>query len=222
MDRQQPDRTTSHGYSRATATADAVAVIAEPPVPASSPGKDLVQSLQSLRLGIIGLGYVGLPLAVEFGKCFQTVGFDISGGRIGALRRGFDSTMEVRPEELAASARLRFSSDLDDLRGCTVPQPDQGRRSGQSHREHPVRPQYRADQRPGDPVQQARHRHAGGTGGGRHQMELPAVPARPGRRPLHQRRPLLPHPQGAGGRPSSRCDPRRAAHQRRHGALHRQ
>ncbi|MDQ3510528.1 MAG: Vi polysaccharide biosynthesis UDP-N-acetylglucosamine C-6 dehydrogenase TviB [Pseudomonadota bacterium] len=79
-----------------------------------------MQPIQTVRLGIIGLGYVGLPLAVEFGKCMDTVGFDINAARIDALKVGLDSTKEVDAKELAASPRLRFSSDLQDLRNCTV------------------------------------------------------------------------------------------------------
>ena len=79
-----------------------------------------MQSAASVRLGVVGLGYVGLPLAVEFGKHFDTVGFDINATRIVSLRGGHDSTMEVDAAELAASPRLRFSSELGDLQACTV------------------------------------------------------------------------------------------------------
>ena len=72
------------------------------------------------RIAIVGLGYVGLPLAVEFGKQYDTVGFDINGARIEALRRGHDSTLEVEPDLLAAATRLRFSAQLEDLRTCNV------------------------------------------------------------------------------------------------------
>lgn len=72
------------------------------------------------KLAIIGLGYVGLPLAVEFGKRYDTVGFDINRPRIEALRAGRDHTREVSAVELAAATRLRFSTELEDIRGCTV------------------------------------------------------------------------------------------------------
>lgn len=80
------------------------------------------------KIGIIGLGYVGLPLAVEFGKKTEVVGFDINQGRIGELRKGFDRTREVNADELAASANLTFSSDTKDLKSVnyfiiTVPTP---------------------------------------------------------------------------------------------------
>jgi UDP-N-acetyl-D-galactosamine dehydrogenase len=85
-------------------------------------------SLRDCRIGVLGLGYVGLPLAVEFGRHYETVGFDIDPGRIADLRRGRDRTLEVEPRELAGAKRLRFSAELRDLRSChvyvvTVPTP---------------------------------------------------------------------------------------------------
>ncbi|CAE6964343.1 Vi polysaccharide biosynthesis UDP-N-acetylglucosamine C-6 dehydrogenase TviB [Paraburkholderia domus] len=83
--------------------------------------KDYFVSLSSeTKVGIIGLGYVGLPLAVEFGKHRNVVGFDISRPRIDSLKEGRDSTLEVSEGELGESARLTFTSNLDDLRDCTV------------------------------------------------------------------------------------------------------
>lgn len=79
-----------------------------------------MQDLQNARIAIIGLGYVGLPLAVEFGKRYDTVGFDINASRIDELRAGHDSTLEVDSAELAQATRLNYSSSLDDLRRCTV------------------------------------------------------------------------------------------------------
>ena len=72
------------------------------------------------RIGVVGLGYVGLPLAVEFGRHFDTTGFDINPGRVAELRRGRDRTLEVEPKALRASKRLRFTADLRDLRRCNV------------------------------------------------------------------------------------------------------
>lgn len=72
------------------------------------------------RIGIIGLGYVGLPLAVEFGKKFPVVGFDVKAQRIEELRAGTDRTLEVPPGDLAAATRLSFSSDPQALRDCNV------------------------------------------------------------------------------------------------------
>ena len=79
-----------------------------------------MRSLQDVRIGVIGLGYVGLPLAVEFGKRFPTVGFDIKTDRIAALRSGHDATLEASPAELASATQLSYSSDAEDLAACNV------------------------------------------------------------------------------------------------------
>lgn len=72
------------------------------------------------RIGIIGLGYVGLPLAVEFGKRYPVVGFDIKASRIDELRNGRDSTLEVTGQELAEAQQLQFSSNPADLANCNI------------------------------------------------------------------------------------------------------
>src|SRR6185295_19138537 len=72
------------------------------------------------QIGVVGLGYVGLPLAVEFGKRFETVGFDIKKARIDQLRAGKDSTLECSPAELQAARQLKYSSNLRDLAKCRV------------------------------------------------------------------------------------------------------
>ena len=72
------------------------------------------------RIGVVGLGYVGLPLAVEFGKHFDTVGFDIKAPRVAELSRGRDSTLECSPAELQSAKRLSFTSKLADLKRCSV------------------------------------------------------------------------------------------------------
>ena len=77
-------------------------------------------SLTGLKIGIIGLGYVGLPLAVEFGKKFPVIGFDINHDRVTALRDGHDSTLEVSDNELADLKNLDFSYDKKDLSACNV------------------------------------------------------------------------------------------------------
>ena len=84
--------------------------------------------INSIRIGVIGLGYVGLPLAVEFGRQYATVGFDVKGSRIAELETGSDSTLEVSDAELASAKQLNFSSSADDLADCnfyvvTVPTP---------------------------------------------------------------------------------------------------
>jgi UDP-N-acetyl-D-galactosamine dehydrogenase len=77
-------------------------------------------SLTDLKIGIIGLGYVGLPLAVEFGKKFPVLGFDINQGRIAQLQSGHDSTLEVSDEELKESPNLNYSFTASDLESCNV------------------------------------------------------------------------------------------------------
>ncbi len=74
---------------------------------------------ETLRVGVIGLGYVGLPLALEFARRYATVGFDIDVERIDELRRGVDRTREVMARQLR-SGRLSCSSDADSLVGCDV------------------------------------------------------------------------------------------------------
>ena len=71
-------------------------------------------------IAIVGLGYVGLPLAVEFGNKFQTIGFDINQARIKELQSGADSTLEVEPQELQAVKQLGFTADLEELRRANV------------------------------------------------------------------------------------------------------
>jgi UDP-N-acetyl-D-galactosamine dehydrogenase len=84
--------------------------------------------LSNVKLAIIGLGYVGLPLAVEFGKIRSVIGFDINLRRIAQLKDGRDLTQEAETEELQAATHLSFSTNPDDLRACncfivTVPTP---------------------------------------------------------------------------------------------------
>jgi UDP-N-acetyl-D-galactosamine dehydrogenase len=85
-------------------------------------------NLHKCRVGIVGLGYVGLPLAVEFGRHFDTVGFDVKPKRIRELKVGRDSTREASPQELRSASRLQFTTRLQDLKACgvmvvTVPTP---------------------------------------------------------------------------------------------------
>ncbi|PCJ67818.1 MAG: Vi polysaccharide biosynthesis protein VipA/TviB [Bacteroidetes bacterium] len=77
-------------------------------------------NLLDQKIAVVGLGYVGLPLAVEFGKLYDTTGFDISQGRIDELERGEDSTLEVEPENLKSSTHLSFSMQLEDIKDCTI------------------------------------------------------------------------------------------------------
>ncbi len=83
---------------------------------------------ENIIIGVIGLGYVGLPLAVEFGKSIDTIGFDINQERIEELEKGHDRTLEVEDENLKLAIRLKYTSKLDDLKQCnyyivTVPTP---------------------------------------------------------------------------------------------------
>ncbi|MCC7330315.1 MAG: Vi polysaccharide biosynthesis UDP-N-acetylglucosamine C-6 dehydrogenase TviB [Gammaproteobacteria bacterium] len=87
-----------------------------------------MNKLDQTRVAIIGLGYVGLPLAVEYGRHYDTVGFDINAARVAELQAGRDSTLETSAEELAAARRLRCTTDSEQLRDrdvfiVTVPTP---------------------------------------------------------------------------------------------------
>lgn len=84
--------------------------------------------INNIKIAVIGLGYVGLPLAVEFGKHLPVIGFDINASRIEALCTGTDHTLEVSDEELTQASRLNYSSDIEALKDCnffivTVPTP---------------------------------------------------------------------------------------------------
>jgi len=84
--------------------------------------------LTEIKLAVIGLGYVGLPLAVEFGRKRTVVGFDINKKRINELKDGYDCTLETTPEELKAATQLVYTTESDELRNCncfivTVPTP---------------------------------------------------------------------------------------------------
>ncbi|MGH8196523.1 MAG: Vi polysaccharide biosynthesis UDP-N-acetylglucosamine C-6 dehydrogenase TviB [Woeseiaceae bacterium] len=84
--------------------------------------------IAKIRIGVVGLGYVGLPLAVEFGRRYPTVGFDVKKSRVAELERGKDSTLEVSADELKLAEKLGFTSDPTALADCnfyivTVPTP---------------------------------------------------------------------------------------------------
>ena len=83
---------------------------------------------EQLKICIVGLGYVGLPLAVEFGKIKETIGFDINRKRIEDLKKGYDQTLEKDKDEISLAKLLRFSNEPSDLTNCncyivTVPTP---------------------------------------------------------------------------------------------------
>jgi UDP-N-acetyl-D-galactosamine dehydrogenase len=75
---------------------------------------------EPVKIAVLGLGYVGLPLAAAFGRLYETVGFDISEERIAELRRGEDRTLELSAEEFAEARSLSFSCDEADLKSCNV------------------------------------------------------------------------------------------------------
>ncbi len=84
--------------------------------------------IDNLRIGVVGLGYVGLPLAVEFGKQYDTVGFDVKPERIAELEAGTDSTLEASEEELKSAKKLSYTTDPAEIANCnfyvvTVPTP---------------------------------------------------------------------------------------------------
>ena len=102
-------------------------------------------SLENLQIGIIGLGYVGLPLAIEFGKKFRTIGFDINHSRVVELQSGKDSTLECSSEELQEAQMLQYSATVADIKRCnvyivTVPTPIDG------HKQPDLMPLVKASQ----------------------------------------------------------------------------
>ena len=76
--------------------------------------------IRTPRIAIIGLGYVGLPLAVEFGKKYQTIGYDINSSRINDLNQGIDKTLEQTEEQIKASGKLTFSNKVKDISNCNI------------------------------------------------------------------------------------------------------
>ena len=76
--------------------------------------------LQESNIAIIGLGYVGLPLAVEFARQYSTTGFDINQDRIDELNAGKDSTLEVEPAELAKLDKIKFTTNVENIRDCNI------------------------------------------------------------------------------------------------------
>ena len=72
------------------------------------------------RIAIVGLGYVGLPLAIEFGKIFNTVGFDTNKKRINQLKDGYDITLEVASSDFEKSSNLEFTNSSHDIESCDV------------------------------------------------------------------------------------------------------
>lgn len=80
----------------------------------------MLLNIRDVKIAVIGLGYVGLPLAVEFSRKFSVLGFDINQARVSALQAGTDSTLEVSDSELAAAKNLQYSSSVEELKNCNV------------------------------------------------------------------------------------------------------
>ena len=107
--------------------------------------------LERVRIGVIGLGYVGLPLAVEFGKRYPTLGFDLNQARIAELREGRDTSLEVDADELRAAIQLGYARSMAELADCdvlivTVPTPIN------EHRQPDLRPLESASRALGEVV----------------------------------------------------------------------
>ena len=77
-------------------------------------------NINNVNIAVIGQGYVGLPLAIEFGKKYPTIGFDINQARIDELKKGIDHTNEATPEQLRSADQLTFSANINDIKGCNV------------------------------------------------------------------------------------------------------
>jgi UDP-N-acetyl-D-galactosamine dehydrogenase len=77
-------------------------------------------NLEKVKIAVIGQGYVGLPLAIEFGKKYPTIGFDVNEGRIDELKKGFDHTNEASPEQLSSTKQLTFSANINDISTCNI------------------------------------------------------------------------------------------------------
>ena len=72
------------------------------------------------QIAIVGLGYVGLPLAIEFAKKYSVIGYDINQSRVSDLQNSFDKTLEVEKSELLEAKSLAFTSDLDEISNCNI------------------------------------------------------------------------------------------------------
>jgi len=77
-------------------------------------------NVEKVNIAVIGQGYVGLPLAIEFGKKYSTLGFDINEARINQLKEGIDHTKEVTPEQLKSANQLAFSANINDIKECNI------------------------------------------------------------------------------------------------------
>ena len=78
------------------------------------------KKMDDLKIAIIGLGYVGLPLSIEFGKVFQTIGFDTKNSRVAELKRGYDSALEVSVEEFEKASMLKITNNVSEIADCNI------------------------------------------------------------------------------------------------------
>ena len=76
--------------------------------------------MSTKKIALVGLGYVGLPLAVEFGKKRIVIGFDVNQTRINELKEGIDSTLETTDQDLKDATYLSYTSNLDDIKDCSI------------------------------------------------------------------------------------------------------
>ena len=77
-------------------------------------------NIDKVKIAVIGQGYVGLPLAIEFGKKYPTIGFDINRSRIDELKKGVDHTNEATPEQLRSATELTFSANIKRYKECNI------------------------------------------------------------------------------------------------------
>ena len=79
-----------------------------------------MRTFENTKIAVVGLGYVGLPLEIEFGKIFETVGYDIDRARIRQLSVGVDLTLEVAGCELAEAENLQYSCNIEEIKSCNI------------------------------------------------------------------------------------------------------
>ena len=77
-------------------------------------------NIEKVKIAVIGQGYVGLPLAIEFGKKYPTLGFDINIARIDELNKGVDHTNEASEEQLISAKQLTFSANINEIKDCNI------------------------------------------------------------------------------------------------------
>ena len=77
-------------------------------------------NIEKVNIAIIGQGYIGLPLAIEFGKKYPTLGFDINVDRINELKKGIDHTNGSTPEQFTSAKQLTFSASINDIKECNI------------------------------------------------------------------------------------------------------